>query len=115
MSRPPFPITTPSSTKGSSIAFSYNEKRVDARNRHTLVMAVYPLRNLDRPLTCFNITRGRLQKVEWLLRNLVVQLMDVSDVVSADADDVSAGFRKGRHVGVGKSLDWLNAGCVRNS
>jgi hypothetical protein len=58
------------------------------------MVTIDPLRNLDRPLSCFNVTRGRLQEVEWLLRDLVVQLVNVSDVVSANADDVSAGFRK---------------------
>jgi hypothetical protein len=58
------------------------------------MVTIDPLRNLDRSLSCFDVTRGRLQKVERLLGNLVVQLVNVSDVVSANADDVSAGFRK---------------------
>jgi hypothetical protein len=100
ISRPPFPMITPNSTAKTDLTFSRFARTV-FRNRHTFMVAVDPLRNLDMSLSCFNVARRGLQEVEWLLRNLVVQLVDVSDVVSADTDDVSAGFRKGRHVGGG--------------
>ena len=69
-------------------------KTVDEHKQHTFMMTGDSLRDFDRALACFDITRRRFEEVEWLLGYLIVQLMNVSDVVSADADDVSAGFRE---------------------
>lgn len=69
------------------------EKQVE---RHTFVVSDDTARYLEVP-SGRKVTRGWLQEEKWFLWRCVVQLLDMSGVVSADGDNLEQCYTKQKH------------------
>jgi hypothetical protein len=86
ISRPPFPITTPSSTGTTSslITIQLQEQQFSV---HTFMMCHNSLRDFELA-TRRQITRGRFEEEKWLLRNGVIQFLRVGRIISTYSDNL---------------------------